>query len=106
MELLTKFEQMTFSPTVPTLITALINHPKVGERNLTQKLGMLNSGGAPMSVELIEKVKDIRSYFSEGYGLSESTSLGTSNPFLGLKKVGKLLPKVLRDKEAEAKQHQ
>ncbi len=29
-------------------------------------------------------------YFSEGYGLTESTSLGISNPILGLKKVGSI----------------
>ncbi len=90
MELLAKFEQITFFPTVPTLITALINHPKSAELNLGKKFGLLNSGGAPMPVELIEQVKDMGIYFSEGYGLSESTSLGISNPVLGLKKVGSI----------------
>lgn len=90
MELLAKFEQITFFPTVPILITALINHPKSAELNLGKKLGLLNSGGAPMPVELIEQVKDMGIYFSEGYGLSESTSLGISNPVLGLKKVGSI----------------
>jgi len=90
MDLLAKFEQITFFPTVPTLITALMNHPKAGELNLAKKFGMLNSGGAPMPVELIEQVKDMGIYFSEGYGLSESTSLGISNPVLGLKKVGSI----------------
>jgi long-chain acyl-CoA synthetase len=90
MELLAKFEQITFFPTVPTLITALINHPKAAELNLNKKLRLLNSGGAPMPVELIEQVKDMGIYFSEGYGLSESTSLGICNPVLGLKKVGSI----------------
>ncbi|HDQ04009.1 MAG TPA: long-chain fatty acid--CoA ligase [Deltaproteobacteria bacterium] len=89
-ELLDKFEQITFFPTVPTLITALINHPKAEELRLDKKLMMLNSGGAPMPMELIEHVKDMGIYFSEGYGLSESTSLGISNPILGLKKVGSI----------------
>jgi long-chain acyl-CoA synthetase len=43
-----------------------------------------------MPVELIEKVKDMGIYFSEGYGLSESTALGISNPILGLKKAGSI----------------
>jgi long-chain acyl-CoA synthetase len=90
LELLSKFDRITFFPTVPTLITALINHPKAAELNLGKKIGMLNSGGAPMPVELIEQVKDMGIYFSEGYGLSESTSLGISNPVLGLKKVGSI----------------
>jgi long-chain acyl-CoA synthetase len=36
------------------------------------------------------QVKDMGIYFSEGYGLSESTSLGISNPVLGIKKVGSI----------------
>ncbi|MBP7232388.1 MAG: long-chain fatty acid--CoA ligase [Syntrophaceae bacterium] len=90
MDLLAKFDQITFFPTVPTLITALINHPKAAEMNMNKKFGLLNSGGAPMPVELIEQVRDMGIYFSEGYGLSESTSLGISNPVLGLKKVGSI----------------
>jgi long-chain acyl-CoA synthetase len=90
MELLAKFEQITFFPTVPTLINALINHPKSEELNLGKKLGLLSSGGAPMAVELIEQVKDMGLYFSEGYGLSESTSVGIFSPVLGLKKVGSI----------------
>jgi long-chain acyl-CoA synthetase len=43
-----------------------------------------------MPVELIEHVKDMGIYFSEGYGLSESTSLGISNPVLGFKKAGSI----------------
>ena len=90
MDLLTKFEKITFFPTVPTLITALINHPRASELQLDRKLGLLNSGGAPMPVELIEQVKDMGIYFGEGWGMSETTSLGTSNPILGLKKTGSI----------------
>jgi long-chain acyl-CoA synthetase len=90
MGLLANFEEITFFPTVPTLITVLINHPKATELNLAKKLGLLNSGAAPMPVELIEQVRDMGIFFSEGYGLSESTSLGISNPVLGLKKVGSI----------------
>ena len=43
-----------------------------------------------MPVELIEQVKDMGIYFSEGYGLSESTSVGIFSPVLGLKKVGSI----------------
>ncbi len=89
-DLLTKFEKISFFPTVPTLITALINHPKASELQLDRKIGLLNSGGAPMPVELIEQVKDMGIYFGEGWGMSETTSLGTSNPILGLKKTGSI----------------
>jgi long-chain acyl-CoA synthetase len=85
-----KFDKITFFPAVPTMITAIINHPKATDLNLAKRLGLLNSGAAPMAVELIEKVKDMGIYFSEGFGMSESTSLGISNPILGMKKVGSI----------------
>jgi long-chain acyl-CoA synthetase len=90
MNLLANFKEITFFPTVPTLINALVNHPKAKELDLAKRLKMLNSGAAPIPVELIEQIKDMGIYFSEGYGLSESTSLGISNPVLGLKKVGSI----------------
>ncbi len=88
MGLLANFERITYLPTVPTLITALINHPKAAELNLAKRLGALNSGGAPMPVELIEQVEDMGIFYGEGYGMSESTALGISLPVLGLKKAG------------------
>ena len=87
---LANFKEITFFPAVPTLITALINHPKVAELDLGKKLGLLNSGAAPMPLELIEQVKDMGIFFSEGWGMSETTSLGTANPIMGLKKVGSI----------------
>jgi len=84
------FEKITFFPAVPTLITAIINHPRAHGLNLDKRLGLLNSGAAPMPVELIERVQDMGIAFSEGYGLSESTSLGMANPVLGMKKAGSI----------------
>ena len=84
------FGKITFFPAVPTLITAIINHPKAARLNLDRRLGLLNSGAAPMPVELIERIRDMGISFSEGYGLSESTSLGMANPVLGMKKVGSI----------------
>jgi long-chain acyl-CoA synthetase len=88
--ILANFKEITFFPAVPTMITALINHPKVAELDLGRKLGLLNSGAAPMALELIEQVKDMGVFFSEGWGMSETTSLGTANPIMGLKKVGSI----------------
>jgi long-chain acyl-CoA synthetase len=70
------------------MINAIITHPKASELDLGRKLGMLNSGAAPIPVELIEQIRDLGIVFSEGWGMSETTSLGISNPVLGLKKVG------------------
>jgi long-chain acyl-CoA synthetase len=89
-DIMARFEKITFFPTVPTLITALINHPRALEMQLDRKLGFLNSGAAPMPVELIEQIKDMGIYFGEGWGMSETTSMGTSNPILGLKKTGSI----------------
>jgi long-chain acyl-CoA synthetase len=90
MDLLTKFERITSFPTVPTLISALINHPKAAELNLGKRIGLLISGGGPMPVELIEQVQDMGIPFCEAYGCSESTGSNISNPILGLKKVGSI----------------
>jgi len=90
MNLLANFKEITFFPAVPTMINAVINHPKAAELDLAKRLGLLNSGGAPMPVEMIEQCRDMGIFFSEGYGLSESTSLGITNPVLGLKKVGSI----------------
>jgi long-chain acyl-CoA synthetase len=84
------FEDITFFPAVPTLVNAVFNHPKAPELNLGKKLGLLNSGAAPMPVELIEMVKDMGVFYSEGWGMSETTSLGIANPILGMKKVGSI----------------
>ncbi|MGB6067165.1 MAG: long-chain fatty acid--CoA ligase [Desulfomonilaceae bacterium] len=90
MGILGNFNEITFFPAVPTMITAIINHPKAPELDLGRKLGLLNSGAAPMPAELIEQVKDMGIFFSEGWGMSETTSLGTANPIMGLKKVGSI----------------
>jgi long-chain acyl-CoA synthetase len=90
MNLLSNFDEITFFPAVPTMINAVINHPKAGELNLDRKLLLLNSGAAPMPLELIEKVKDMGIFYNEGYGMSESTSLGIANPVFGVKKDGSI----------------
>jgi long-chain acyl-CoA synthetase len=43
-----------------------------------------------MPVELIDQVKDMGINYSEGWGMSETTSLGISNPLLGFRKVGSI----------------
>ncbi|PKN19374.1 MAG: long-chain fatty acid--CoA ligase [Deltaproteobacteria bacterium HGW-Deltaproteobacteria-6] len=89
MSTIARIERFTFFPTVPTMITALINHPKAGEMKLAEKIGYFCSGGAPMPVELIQKVKDMGIFFAEGWGMSETSGNGISNP--GLKnKVGSI----------------
>jgi len=90
MGILEGFDEITFFPSVPTMINAIINHPKAAGMNLDRKLGMLNSGAAPMPAELIDQIEDMGIYYHEGWGMTETTSLGISNPGLGLKKVGSI----------------
>jgi long-chain acyl-CoA synthetase len=90
MGLLAGFSEITFFPAVPTLINAVINHPKAAEMKLEKKVKMLNSGAAPMPLELIQQVQDMGISYTEGWGMSETTSLGISNPVLGLRKVGSI----------------
>ncbi len=87
---LANFKDITYFPAVPTIIAALINHPKAAELDLGRKLSLMSSGGAPMPMELIEQVKDMGIPFNEGWGMSETTSLGISNPLLGLQKAGSI----------------
>ncbi len=90
MGILANFKEISYFPAVPTMINAVINHPKAAELDLGRKLGMLGSGAAPMPVEMIEQIKDMGIFFGEGYGLTESSALGISNPILGMKKVGSI----------------
>ena len=77
-----KFDKITFFPAVPTLITAVVNHPKAAELDLGSRIFLMGSGGAPMPVELIQKVKDLGIFFNEGWSMSETTSQGITSPLL------------------------
>ena len=83
-------EQITFFPAVPTMINAIINHPRADELELGKKLGLFNSGGGPMPLELIEQARDMGITYGEGWGMSETTSLGIANPLMGMSKAGSI----------------
>ena len=57
MGILEGFNQITFFPAVPTMINAIISHPRAAELELGKKLGLFNSGGGPMPMELIEQAR-------------------------------------------------
>jgi long-chain acyl-CoA synthetase len=90
MGILANFNQINFFPAVPTMINAVINHPKAEEIELAKRLGLFNSGGGPMPMELIEQARDMGINYSEGWGMTETTSLGISNPVMGLRKAGSI----------------
>jgi long-chain acyl-CoA synthetase len=89
LDTIVKAGHIVFFPAVPTMITAIVNHPKAASLDLGKYIGLLSSGGAPMPLELIERVIDLGIIFNEGYGLSESSSVITANPF-GYTKVGSI----------------
>jgi long-chain acyl-CoA synthetase len=82
MAVMASVPEVTYFPTVPTMISAIINHPKAAELDLGSRIRLLSSGGAPMPVELIQQVKDMGMFFNEGWGMSETTSVGISIPIL------------------------
>jgi long-chain acyl-CoA synthetase len=87
---LKRFKQITFWPATPTMVTAVLNHPSAVELALDKRLDQISSGGAPMPVELIEKVQNMNIAFQEGWGMSETASMGISTPIIGMKKAGSI----------------
>jgi long-chain acyl-CoA synthetase len=62
---------------VPTMYTALVNHPKIREFDLSS-LTLCGSGGAPLPVEVLSRFKELTGLTpSDGYGMTETAPLGT-----------------------------
>jgi len=82
MAVLGSLQEITYFPTVPTMVTAIFSHAKATELDLGSRIRLLSTGGAPMPVELIARVKDMGVFFNEGWGMSETASVGISIPIL------------------------
>lgn len=75
-------------PGVPTMFTALVSHPDVEQHDL-RSLKVCNSGGAPLPVELLHRFEALTGcHLTEGWGMTETTSLGTFTPMVGQAKPG------------------
>jgi long-chain acyl-CoA synthetase len=65
-----------------TVLHRLLNHPKVGEYDLSS-FRSVGGGGSPIPAQLIEKARDLFPQCSHtmgvGYGLTEGTAFGTLN---------------------------
>jgi len=65
-----------------TMAHRVVNHPDVGEYDLSSLRG-IGSGGAPLSRELQQRMREVfpntRATMGVGYGLTESTALATLN---------------------------
>lgn len=75
---------------MPTLLTALVNHPKAKELALDKKFGLILSGGASCPVPLINKMKDMGLFYIEAWGMTETCGIGISTPIFGIKKPGSI----------------
>jgi len=78
----------TFFPGVPTIFSAIADHPEAKDHNL-RAVDIWRTGGAPMPVELINYIeKQTGIKIIEGYGLTEASPTTHSNPFMGIRKYG------------------
>ena len=88
----------TILPGVPTLFNALMNHPKVTSEDL-KSLRHCISGGAPLPLEIRTGFETLAScQLVEGYGLSETSPVATTNPPGGLVKensIGQPVPQTI-----------
>jgi len=80
----------TLMPGVPTMYTAMMNHPDIGKYDLSSIKGCI-SGGAPLPIEVkqgFEKLSGCR--LVEGYGLTETSPVVACNPLEGESKEGSI----------------
>jgi long-chain acyl-CoA synthetase len=82
--------KVNFFPAVPTMYVGVLNHPEASKFNLTSIKGCF-SGAAPLPVEVIKDFEaKTGSQICEGYGLSETSPVVTTNPYGGKTKVGSI----------------
>ena len=73
---------------VPTMYTAIINHPKASALDL-KSLKFCGSGGAPLPVEVGQRFFALTGcQLNEGWGMTETSPTGTFTPARGKRKAG------------------
>ena len=83
-------EKITMYPGIPTMYTAIINHPKVDEADLSSIKACL-SGGMSLPVEIQRRFEQITGgKLAEGYGLTETSPVACANPINGMRKEGSI----------------
>jgi long-chain acyl-CoA synthetase len=81
---------VTSMPGVPTMYQALLDNPAIVHTNFSSLRACI-SGGAPLAAELKAKFEGVsKAKVIEGYGLTESSGVISSNPYEGLNKLGSI----------------
>ena len=82
--------RITAVPGVPTMYQAFLDHPKIGDYDLSS-IRICISGGAPMPAELKARFEaKTGAIVVEGYGLTESSGVVSVNPYEGVAKNGSI----------------
>ena len=83
-------EKVTMYPGIPTTYTAIINHPKVDDADLSSIRACL-SGGMSLPGEIQRRFEQITGgKLVEGYGLTETSPVACANPINGMRKEGSI----------------
>ncbi len=81
-------KKITIFMGVPTMYTALLSYPGLGELDLTA-LKYCASGGAPLPVEVQNRFRAVTgAEVNEGWGMTETSPSGTFTPMRGMRKGG------------------
>jgi long-chain acyl-CoA synthetase len=73
---------------VPTMFTAMVNHPKMSALDL-RSLKFCGSGGAPLPAEIEDRFFELTGcHLNEGWGMTETSPTGTFTPARGRRKDG------------------
>lgn len=82
--------KVTALPGVPTMYTALLDHPQTPKTDFSS-LRVCISGGAPLPDEIKAKFEAMTgARLVEGYGLTESSGVVSTNPYEGVNKTGSI----------------
>jgi len=81
-------KRITLFPGVPTMFAAILNVPGVEKHDL-KSLKFCGSGGAPLPVELHNAFQRLTGCpLVEGWGMTETSPVGTFTPVIGMRKSG------------------
>ena len=83
-------KRITAIPGVPTMYQAMLDYPDIGRFSLSS-VRVCISGGAPMPAELKARFEALTgAVVVEGYGLTESAGVVSTNPYKGVNKTGSI----------------